>query len=401
MESGPVKVSERGVAMQYNLLTLQLLTEGYTIENFPDFVQIDSSRFGGNNPLRNLGGGFVYKKDYLEQMVFATPCGLLVKGDRTINNMSYMGVDWQAENNNPVINCPYRSGDFQCAKQHFLLQEHDVQSGNAVLQFCACQKVEATFDYEKSLDKVNDLLREERERKYQAFVEARKGRVCRNHAVYDERSRSWRLSYDPERCVHLCTSHFCPILGRELQKKKANVYYDLYKSGVYEKGFICHEWQTVEKGIRYFDKKVSVDICEAFVKLCANVIKNRYRWNHSQEFMVDASLKVEVRNIRVEARPSRDLEQDLLDLQEGRYISWAPDDEKKKASEKKERRKKSRELRIRRLEEKVRRLGYENLSSGDQMRADKLLSAGRLGELEAERVEDLQKPRLIQMSLLD
>ena len=74
--------------MKYNLLTLQLLTEGYSVNRYPDFVQIDSSRLSGNNPLRNLGGGFVYKKDYLMRLVFKTPCGLLIRGDDLINNMS-------------------------------------------------------------------------------------------------------------------------------------------------------------------------------------------------------------------------------------------------------------------------------------------------------------------------
>lgn len=387
--------------MKYNLLTLQLLTEGYSKDRYPDFVQIDSSKLGGNNPLRNLGGGFIYKKDYLTRLVYQTPCGLLVRGGDTINNMSYMGVDWQAENNNPVINCPYRSGTFHCEKQHPLLKDQEICSGRSVLQFCACHRTEKAFVYEQSLEKVTDRMREEREEKYLNFVAARGGRVCRNHAFYDEKTGEWKLYYDPETCVHMCTSHYCPILGRELNRKKANVYYDLYKSGVYEKGFIYHEWQKVEKGIRYFDKKVSVDICEAFVKLKAKVILQKYRWNHSMEYMADSSLKVEVRNIRVESRPSRDLEQDLLDIQEGRFVSWAPDDEKQKAAEKRERRQKNLEKRIRSLEAKVRKFGYENLDAGDKIRVDKHLAFERLEELEAERQGDLEKPVLVQMSLLD
>ena len=119
------------------------------------------------------------------------------------------------------------------------------------------------------------------------------------------------------------------------------------------------------------------------------------------EYMADSSLKVEVRNIRVESRPSRDLEQDLLDIQEGRFVSWAPDDEKQKAAEKRERRQKNLEKRIRSLEAKVRKFGYENLDAGDKIRVDKHLTFERLEELEAERQGDLEKPVLVQMSLLD
>lgn len=38
--------------MRYNLLTLQLLYEGYSAEEHPDFVQVCTSRLTGKNPLR-------------------------------------------------------------------------------------------------------------------------------------------------------------------------------------------------------------------------------------------------------------------------------------------------------------------------------------------------------------
>lgn len=387
--------------MQYNLLTLQLLTEGFTVERYPDFVEIDSSRLFGNNPLHNLGGGFVYKKDYRERMVFKTPCGLFVKGEKLIHNMSYMGIDWQAENNNPVINCPYRSGAFACDRRHLLLQDHECVTGNSVLEFCDCHRTEEEFEYERSLDRVLDEQFEAREEKYRKFVEQRNGQVCRNHAVYDEKTGSWSFCYNPERCAHMCNARYCPVLGRDLQKKKANVYYDLYTSGVYEQGLICQEWKNVQKGIRYFDKKVSIDICEAFVKLQADAIENKHKWNHSHMHAVDSSFKAEIRNIRVKSRLSRDQEQDLKDIQEGHYVSWAPDEEKKKMTDKRERRRQNLEKRIRKMEKKILQNGYEGLDAADKIRADKLFSTEHLEELEEKRMEELQKPKLVQISLLE
>ena len=55
--------------MEYNELTKRLLAEGYTVDHYPDYVQVDTSRLPGNNPLNNLSGGFEYKRFYRDGIV--------------------------------------------------------------------------------------------------------------------------------------------------------------------------------------------------------------------------------------------------------------------------------------------------------------------------------------------
>lgn len=76
---------------EYNELTKALLAEEYSTEDYPDYVEIDTSRLPGTDPLHNSGGGFVYKRSYIQEMVYMTGCGMCVNGDNTISNVTYYG----------------------------------------------------------------------------------------------------------------------------------------------------------------------------------------------------------------------------------------------------------------------------------------------------------------------
>lgn len=381
--------------MGYNLLTLQLLYEGYTPENHPEYVQVDSSKLPGKNPLRNLGGGFVYKRGYLDKMVFKTPCGYHVRGRNVFDNMSCY-ISWQPENNNPVLVCPFAGEkNFSCARIHPLLKRQQ-----SATQFCSCCGTGESYNYEMSIEKARADKDAERQRLYEEFSDSKNGHVCINHLRFNEIEGRWEQRYAPEKCANHCFSQFCPIRGRELNKKKGNVYYDVYRSGVYEDGFIRQEWSRAEKGIRFFKKSVSMDICEAFLK---NGAKEKIEWmfntNHSSEFIFDKSLKVEIKNIRAESRPHRDLQQDLLDLKEGRYVSWAPEEEKTKKEQKKQRRRDAAEKRLKKMEKKIMASGFESLGEAELIRANKLLTPERISELEELHKEEMEKPVFEQVNI--
>lgn len=390
-----------GVDM-YNLLTLQLLYEGYTAKNYPDFVKIPSGILPGDNPLNNIYGGFEFQRNYLDDMVFKTPCGKYVKGRNIIDNMHFY-ISWQAENYNPVIRCPYAvKKGFSCNKMHPILQGKDASSDNFHgMQFCSCNVSDEAYEYENSIEKENDDRQCHMEFKFQEFSEKKNGHVCRNHCRYDEFKDEWEMRYSPELCVHRCYSSFCPVRGRELDSKKANVYYDILTKGIYDRGFIDEEWERVEKGVRFFDKPVSRDICEAFVKLESDVIAKRYQQNHGRDFLADKSFSFEILNIRVESRPHRDLEADLRDIEEGRCISWAPEENKRKREEKKVRRKQAAAKRLEKLEKKILSNGFDSLNEGDKYRAEKLLSCERIDELNTRYQEERSKAVQVQLSLFD
>ena len=387
--------------MRYNLLTLQLLYEGYSAENYPDFVKICTSRFTGNNPLRNLAGGFEYRSEYLSKIVFKTPCGRYVLGTHVFGNFSYI-TEWQPENNNPVIRCPFTIGDFSCDKVHPLLRnecKHN-ETGNR-LQFCSCCMTDEPYEYDYSIEKANSDRDRYIEKRFQEFSKKKHGRVCRNHCRYNEVIDEWKMSYSPKSCAKNCYSSFCPVRGRELNNKKANVYYDLYTKTVHEDGFLTWENERLQKGIRYFDTPVSKDICEDFVKMQADEIEKDYRMNHGMKIVFNKSFQYEIRNIRIESRPRRNLFEDLKDIENGCYVSFAPEDEKKKKEEKRLKREQALRKRISSLEKKIVTGGFDSLSAGERYRAEKHLSCERIDELEIQYQKQKKASVPVQLSLLE
>ena len=226
---------------------------------------------------------------------------------------------------------------------------------------------------------------------------------------YDERVRQWNLRYEPKRCAHECFAEdgYCPVLGRQLDRKRGNVYYDLKKSRIRRDGTLFDGEKTVyvEKGIRYFKKPVSMDICRAFIKMQGDEIRRDYEINHSWERMRDETIEVEIVNIRAESRPGRDLMQDLQDIKEGITVVHASDMERRQKEEKKQRRQQTQETKKKRLEKKILETGYYNLEecSLDRVHADRWLGEERIAELEEMRQqagrEKQNEPA--QMSLFD
>lgn len=384
---------------EYNLLTRQLLAAGYTADKFPDYVQIATGQFTGNDPLNNLSGGFEYKRWKKDEFVYKTGCGMYIKGRNVMDNMGYMGVEWQHENNNPVFRCPFDKPE--CTDNDIRL--HGMSGGGLCIQcFCTCHRTNEEYDYDRSIEKANDDRQAEMDRKYQEYSNAHGGRICRNHMFYNERTREWTQRYQPARCAYMCYAGngYCPILGKQLSKKRGNVYYDLETVHTRRDGTLWdgEQYINVRKNIRYFKKPCSMDICEAFVKLQKDKIVSDYRTEHPRA-------RFEILNVRAESRPSRDLEQDLADLQAGMHISFDDVDRKKAREAKKIRRQQAQEKRIARLEKKIIKVGYENLEeySLDRVHADKWLGVERIDELEKIRQqkikEEQEKP--VQLSLFD
>lgn len=219
---------------EYNELTKRLLGEGYTVDHFPHYVQIDTSRLPGDDPLNNLSGGFEYKRWYSDQIVYRTGCGKFVIGKNVIDEWGYMGISWQHENDNPVIRCPFDVPD--CPDNDSRL--HGMQGGGLCIQcYCVCHRTEESYDYENSIEKADKERKEDIEQKYQEFSDSHNGRICRNHMFYNERTREWSLHYEPSKCANVCYAKDgdCPILGKKLSRKRGNVFYDVKESGTYQR----------------------------------------------------------------------------------------------------------------------------------------------------------------------
>lgn len=393
---------------EYNKLTQRLLAEGYTVDDYPDYVQICTSKFSGSDPLNNMSGGFEYKRFYSDQIVYKTGCGKYIMGRDVIDNFGYI-IDWSHENDNPVFRCPYDKPECQYNDPRL----YGTQGGGLCIQcWCTCHSTDEPYDYENSIEKVNSEREEERRRKYEEYSDAHSGRVCQNHMFYDERTRTWSQHYNPIRCASMCCSKngYCPILGRQLSKKRGNVYYDLKESGAVRKKeqislFEQDRWQHITKGIRFLKRPCSLDICDAIVKTMQEDIRRNYEINHSSMRLMDKTYTWGIYNIRAETKPSRDLIQDLQDLRDGIPITFEDDMLKKRKAEVKEKRQKNKRKAIDRLEKKLIDIGYENLpdTSIDRVHADKWLDLERLEELETIRQQKIKKEqeKPVQLSLFD
>lgn len=397
---------------KYNLLTQRLLAEGYTADNYQkNKVHIAGGyHTASTGPLDNVYGGFEYNRVYSDNFLYKTGCGMYVKGSNVLTHMGYMGEEWCHENDNPVVRCPYDKAE--CPLNDNRL--HGIfGGGNCIQCWCACHKTDAPYDYDHSFEKAEKDRQDEKRRKYQEYADAHNGRICQNHMYYNERTREWNMYYEPAICARMCSTQngYCPVLGRELNEKRGNVYYDLKTSGIKKQTEAQHSlfdgerWTHIEKGMRVFKNPCSMDICEAFIKVQSDKILSDYKINHSVEYLLDKSFRVEILNIRAESKPSRDLMQDLQDIRDGIEISHASDSEKQKKEAKKEKRKLAKQKNIERLEKKIVEVGYESLAehSVDRVHADKWLTPERLEELEQIRQqkinEEQEKP--VQLSLFD
>lgn len=312
---------------EHNELTKKLLAEGYTAENYPDYVILPGSCWG-NDKLQNLSRGFEYKREVSDKFVYKTGCGMYLLGENAITNMSFMGYSWMHENYIVVANCPYRKTD--CELNNPVLNHHK-------FKHCECRRVNEEYSYDNSVEKAWKENELEKDRLYKEFEEKRNGRVCINHAFYNWDTKEWSLNYSPQECARRCNYSFCHIRQRELDKKKGNVYYDVKQTWITNEGTLLDgtEQVCIVKGKKFFSKIVSVDICEDFIRLESDEIYEREWANCKMRYQND-SLKLEIVNVRVERRETRDLMQDLKDIQEGMQVVHASDLVKQKKEKKRE-----------------------------------------------------------------
>ena len=104
---------------EVNELTRRLLAEGYTPEDTPP----------GTHPYVDYYGGWTYTGEAIRSIVWETPCGLLAEGQNFLNGyLSYQGIDWRPENDNPVITCPCFPSEPCPLRDPRLHQEQDRKS---------------------------------------------------------------------------------------------------------------------------------------------------------------------------------------------------------------------------------------------------------------------------------
>ncbi|WP_457791416.1 hypothetical protein [Anaeromassilibacillus sp. SJQ-5] len=375
--------------MKLNLLTQRLLSEGWTKENHPDFVR-DWAYYS------DFYGGFEYTAERLHRMVFSTPCGLLVKGSHwSSGHMSYMGVEWMPENDNPAINCPYRK--LGCEKNHQLLRHHASGGGLSKMVFCACHEVPVPYCYELSIDKALDERAQRKESLFQEFAKGQQ-RICRHHCYFDEHNETWTQRYNPLECAR---SHvgcrYCTILEKELDTRKGNVFYDIkITSRPEERTLFSKEFEvSVHKDKRLLERSVSLDICKAILEVCPDAAQEQVESKFFSELFFakyhGKYFTAEAVNVRAENRVSRDLMQDLADVQAGYTVTHEADVLAAVKKQKSERRQKALQARVRKAKRLLLEHGLEDMDAAEHHWVQKMIDKGLITDEELSRINQLRQ----------
>lgn len=374
----------------YNLFTQDLFSQGYSFENYPDCAKLPHN--GCDRHLFDILGGFEYEKHYLYEKVYATGCGLLCKGSEfSCGYMSYAGIDWKPENNNPVVCCPYRTN--RCPLRHPLL---DQVNGGALCKIsqCDCHEVHLPYDYEQSIQKVHDEQNRLIRQQYKKFCEKKQNHVCHWHTHYNYWTKEWQQTYDPVICAKMCQNigGICDLRHTPISKKRGNVFYDLKITKIRHDDtfFNGQEEISIQKGCRFLDTGTSITICENIAQYGKSHIIYKATNRYSRETLIDG-WKLEVLNIRAEQRESRDLLQDLQDIRDGITVTHASDQIKQSKEAKRQRRLDRKEKRERLLAQKIVQNGWNNIAphSADYFHAIKWFGDEKILELENHHQEYL------------
>lgn len=316
-----------------NDLTKRLYSEGWTRDNHPDFV------YWGDYE------NFSYRWEYLLSLVWETPCGLLVDG-RTVaaSDVSYGGIWYCPENGNPVIRCPYSRRD--CDHQVGALAKYCM---------CACGRSDACYEYEKSVEKVEKDRETESQAKY---LEITGGQYCACVVGSNGfKPGEYQIEFDPQHCIQYgCKNETCSVTKKKRDLSKANVYYDIRREWITRVGLIEDRRTALEKGCKVFSKPVARTDAELWLarrKASYNPFQNRTvidphlsNEDRRQEYFSKHhrswpgydyfEFRYSVENIRIEARETRDLLQDLRDVADGLEVVHAADQQKAAAQAKRD-----------------------------------------------------------------
>lgn len=372
-----------------NELHQKLVAAGYTRENHPDDVCWYS---GGNE--------FEYTNKFLQESVWEAPCGVMRKGEFTHGYACYAGVTWRVENNNYNFHCPYRKQE--CEFFHPLLK--DVNFGGK----CSWHMTDKPYDYANSAEKLNDDQR----KLTLENLEKRFGHPGMIHCIcchIDEQTCEPYFSFSPEACIHFmrngCDNEVCYCTGKQRNLQKANIYYDVRVTTEYRKGFIVQPIVKVIKGRRLFDSQKAMTDLELYLQCNPNAAmeKENARSEHLQPLFFakyyNQRYELQVENVRIEKRSTRDLMQDLMDVRDGITVLHESDIIKSNKARKSQKRKVVLDKKIKKLELKILASGYEGLNAADQHRCQRWINPDRVSELEAERKKSkIVKPRQMELS---
>lgn len=325
-----------------NELTKRLYAEGWARDHHPDNVYWSD--------YENLG----YKFDYLLKTVWKTGCGLLADGRSVAcGDTSFGGIEYCSENDNPLIRCPYGKKDCKHIPAGFPFPE------------CPCRMTDEPYDYERSLEKVQDGVNRQ---SHEQYMEITGGAYCA--CVVGSNGYlggNVQVAYDVQKCISFgCENTTCVILKKDRDLARVNIFYDVRRTWITKEGIIEDTRVEVTKGVKVFRAPVARtdaeiwlktkqaeynpihDKCEIAPRLTPDDRKQAFFSKHHRSWpgYDYFEFHYEVENIRIAKSEQKNLIQDLRDVAEGISVLHASDLQKAAAAQKKERRANAKEQRV-------------------------------------------------------
>jgi hypothetical protein len=363
--------------MSMNKLTEKLLLEGYTKENHPDYVEWSNWK------------DFEYTRQYLVGTVWETPCGLLKKGINSYNHMSHLGVNYCPENNNPRYGCPYYD-EKPCP--------HRIDTKQLWGCNCIYHQTDRPYDYEQSVERLWDEWNKIQHSAWQKVTNEHGYCACME---WDRLSRQYKSKYDVLDCIHAgCQNEVCAITKKQRNLEKVNIYYDILRTWHYKRGLIETTDKKLEKGIKKFESPVARTDAEIWLILHKKDFEPKLKRFDRQELFFSehhgktgywdydwCEFTLSTQNICIERRESRDLLQDLRDIQEGIEVTHASDLIKAKKQAKRDAKEVRREAKERKIIKNMKKLVNSDVDEKLKVFAAKEL--GRKGVVVDENPEQL------------
>ena len=329
-----------------NKLTERLLAQG---------VKLDDPSTWPENVWAADQYNFAYRYDWKFTPTWESPCGLLIHshgdgwGDTWVN-----GEFKCAENDNPLFGCPMPGKP--CPHRLRLPPGINCQFHRTDREWTEAESVEAI---EKArLQRFRELF-DDTLRRYPDW-----DGTCINLKSVDlpDGGVKYEARYNLDECIRMCCKNIQCVCrcGAHRNTKPANIYYDLYIERHYTIGMVPYSETVIQKGRKVFDKAVAWTDAEIALKMWRHdpdshlvpmrlrnaMDASRNRETDKEAFFirhhgryydrVECKLIVEVRNIRIARGETRDMLQDLIDVQNGIKVEHASDLQKAAAAKKSE-----------------------------------------------------------------
>ena len=124
--------------------------------------------------------------------------------------------------------------------------------------------------------------------------------------------------------------------------------------------FSGQEEISIKKGCRFLEHPTSLTICEHIIQHSKQDILQKASDHYSRQILL-SGWRVEILNVRAEQRESRDLLQDLQDIQNGITVTHASDQTKREKEAKQQRRADRKEKQQQKLEKKIIEYGWQSI----------------------------------------